>query len=1337
MNDSAGAGPGAPASAGERATAWISQGFEELLYKLRHDPGDDFDVVIVGSGYGGAVAAAELAGSTLDGKPVRVCVLERGIEYLPGMFPSRLADLATHVRFSTPGSAAPRGAREGLFDFRSGPDVCALVANGLGGGSLINAGVMEKPSDEVFGDERWPPEFRDKSARDSLYEDARTLLEVPARNTIELRPGSPPKKFTALKALSLGKAFRAASITVAMEDKTNRAGVALKKCKCCGDCATGCNYEAKESLDVGLLVEAARRGAEIYTGATVLRIKRHRVLDRWVLTVVHTDDKLRKRQRAPLELRARKVVLAAGTFGSTEILMRSRSDALGFSPRLGQRFSSNGDTIAATYRQSAEVNAVSDESRAPDAREVGPTITGMIDVRVPGKPGYVIEDLAIPGPLRRAFEEVVTTANAFHELTELDDKPYTPGMPGHDPCAVDARAIARSSVVAIMGDDGARGSLELVGDAEGDDDGDGAVRVRWEELRNDRLFQEQIQKLSELAAESGAGGRVIPNPLWQILPDRMKSLVDNKRGPLFTVHPLGGCAMGRDAYEGVVNHEGRVFMPPSASGAADFYDDLVVLDGSIVPASLGINPALTITALALRAVKRLVRSWNLRGSDGPGTTPLPARPEFQAHGGYAAHHPPLKTEVEFIERMSGKALLTGKDGVAIPCIVELTLPFENLPLEELAFPISGKPCRLEVCKSDPAKQGQLRVFKEDHWRPLTEHGASDDELDKQALLRARLNGTLTVLEREGSNYRERTCRARRAYLLNRGTRDLCQWIVERFQKLGWTRFIRGTDPSPNADPINMPLFRAFAKMQADTNALASRAGEVRRFEYFLDISDVRVAGDSDLDFEGGELKIHGVKRLTYARRSNPWRQLTQMTLAEFPGLQGKAVLDLDARFLARKRIPLFHIVGQQDQPSALVDLASLLAYFFRLLVNIHLWSFRRPETPKPREPQRLPGIIRCRLPRPSITEIETDQLSNGVPVCVRLTRYRPSNPRGLPIVMIHGYSASGTTFAHHAVRPNMAEYFCEKKRDVWILDLRTSSGMPTARYPWTFEDAALVDLPAAFNHIVSETQKKLDVVAHCMGAAMFSMVVLKAPSPGERLFREREVLPDLINRVVLSQIGPVVVMSPANTLRAYVLSYIRRFLPFAGYDFRVKPDPGLMDQLIDRLLASMPYPEEEFHLENPLCPFARTAFVGTRHRMDALYGRDFSLARKDGERLLHPRVLKHIDDLFGPLSIDTIAQGIHFARLKAVATPQGRNEYALAENMKTRWTFPTLSIHGEDNGLADVATLARIEDILGRYASGAISTHRFPGFGHQDSLIGIEAEKVFKTIARYLDGEPA
>src|SRR4029453_3278912 len=149
---------------GAAPTAWISHGFEELVALRDPEPTPstvDFDVVIVGSGYGGAMAAARLAGATdAGGREVRVCVLERGREYLPGMFPPSLSDLAGHVRFSAGGSSCARGEREGLFDVRVGADVSAVVANGLGGGSLINAGVMAEPGDDVFDRPEWPLELR-------------------------------------------------------------------------------------------------------------------------------------------------------------------------------------------------------------------------------------------------------------------------------------------------------------------------------------------------------------------------------------------------------------------------------------------------------------------------------------------------------------------------------------------------------------------------------------------------------------------------------------------------------------------------------------------------------------------------------------------------------------------------------------------------------------------------------------------------------------------------------------------------------------------------------------------------------------------------------------------------------------------------------------------------------------------------------------------------------------------------------------------------------------------------------------------------------------------------
>ncbi len=1336
-----------PESKKERKTAWISQGFEQLLYDVRQEPkraGRDYDVIIVGSGYGGAVAAAKLAGCQDNGRPIRVCLLERGKEYLPGMFPSRLADLPGHVRFSTPYSAQARGTREGLFDIRLGPDVCALVANGLGGGSLINAAVVEEPDSSVF-DAHWPNEFKRKSTRDALYDRARALLGAgngAAINSIKHHRKGVPTKFSALQRLAADKPFRAAALTIAMTAKANAAGVALHECKLCGDCATGCNHGAKDSLDVNLLVRAWRQGAKIYTGATVLRLERDEDRDGWFVTVVHTDERLRQREREPLKLRARNVVLAAGTFGSTEILLRSRNDKLKFSDRLGQRFSVNGDMIAVAYDQNHPVNAVADEAVPPDERFVGPTTTGIVDLRADNRGKCVIQELAVPASLRRIFEEIVTTSHTLHQLDSGDPKRH--GREKLDPCAVDTEAISKSSVFAVMARDGAAGSLELIGGGD-EDDGDGAVRVRWPQLRDRRLFRAEIDKLKKLIRESGTGGKILPSALWQLLPTGMQFLLNNKRGPLVTVHPLGGCPMGTDTTTGVVDYLGRVF--DATSGSKKQLAGLVILDGAIVPTSLGINPALTIAALALYAIEKLCEEWRF----GAPKDQMPIEVERPLFREPFEREPPRPTVVEFVERMSGKVVLQN-NGEAISCVIELTLQFEKVSLADLLFPKNGE----LMPRTIAVGRGELRLFRENEWTEWREKGEPEHwkREETQSVvsqedivqLRAPITGHLTVLSREMSTPSERINRALWAWLLNRGMRDSWQWIVERWQGRGRKRIL-GSINSEN-DPSLRERYRQMRE-------LASRAGEARLIEYHL-----TVARPSQFPTEGNAIaaifqnmpngEIRGIKRITYSRRSNPWRQLTEMALLAFPGLakqrstwalrrthitrqKSSPVLKLDTRYLAQQGAPLLRVVEHRDQPSMLADSVSLLAYLCRVLLTIHAWSFRRPDTETPREPQRLPGMVPG-LPEPEISELDVDRLPDGTPVYVRLTRYYPRKAHGLPVVMIHGYSTSGTTFAHHAVKPNLAQHFCERNRDVWILDLRTSSGMRTACHPWTFEDAALADLPAAFDYIHRTTGRKLDIVAHCMGAAMFSMAVLAPPKPGSKFFREREALPKWINKAVLSQIGPVVVMSSGNIFRAYLMKYLRRYLPLGDYAFRAKSDPSLVDLLVDRLLATLPYPEEDFDIENPPWPpWRRAPFVGTRHRMDATYGRAFNLADKDGKTLLDAKVLEYIDDLFGPINIETVSQAIDLTRMQVIASRAGRNEYVSIPALKERWIFPTLSIHGEDNGLADVATLARVQTILGDQAGCRIKTHRCAGFGHQDSLIGKHANEVFKVIFSFLE----
>src|SRR5262245_32520879 len=111
-----------------------------------------YDVVVIGSGYGGGVAASRLARAG-----ERVCVIEKGKEFLTGEFPSRLPELRRELQLN--GGKMRSGSRTGLFDFRLGADIHVLVGCGLGGGSLINAGVALRPDARVFADPVWPEQF--------------------------------------------------------------------------------------------------------------------------------------------------------------------------------------------------------------------------------------------------------------------------------------------------------------------------------------------------------------------------------------------------------------------------------------------------------------------------------------------------------------------------------------------------------------------------------------------------------------------------------------------------------------------------------------------------------------------------------------------------------------------------------------------------------------------------------------------------------------------------------------------------------------------------------------------------------------------------------------------------------------------------------------------------------------------------------------------------------------------------------------------------------------------------------------------------------------------------
>lgn len=1265
------------------ASRWLSRDFTALLERQGERP-ESYDLVVVGSGYGGAMAAAELAGTQVpDGagwRPARVCVLERGKEYLPGAFPSRLGELASHVRFHRAGGASLVGTPEALLDFRAAPAGVLLVGNGLGGGSLINAGVMEEPHWDELGDDAFPPEVA-ADLRGGMLDEVRERLggtQGGVRNDVHhsrAMPAGPDK--TRWMATMGGDRFRPAAITVAMGDQVNAQGVRLQACQLCGDCLTGCNAGAKKSLDTNLLAQAAARGAEIYTGASVLKLERAGA--GWILHVGYTNAALHARHGV-LQLRASKVILAAGALGSTELLMRSRSDDLQFSPGLGTRFSGNGDSALLLGKLPMRANSAASAADDPAKREIGPTITGVVDMPpAAGRARFLLQELSVPAPLRHVWDEIVTTAGALEQLAApgADRAADAP----QDPYAVHARDADHSLLLGIIGHDASDGVLGMDAHTSLPE---GALHLRRSPANGSADAKDALQAAADFVRASRAVSPesvISPNPFWRGLPESLTLKPAAMNGPTVSVHPLGGCAMGSDPQRSVVDALGRVY---DAARPGQVHAGLVVLDGAIVPRSLAANPALTIAALALRSSRKLRDAWGWQACARPPQV-LPPRPRAAAVRPWT---PDRATVARISERLVGTVPLQGRQVVA-----ELTLHFAPFALRGLF----GFDARLHTGTEENASLSTLRLFDHATWHAQGLEFADDAQRERFTLARAEVEGTLD-LRRQPSSRWQRVRRALPAWLWNRGLGDL-------FAGSGGTL-------------ARQPL-RSLRWMWR----VAARAGEVRCLSYSLVVRSVSQPGPALL--RAGDV-IAGAKTFTYSRRGHPLRQLLELQLEQFPGRAGPGVLRLDGHYLTRT--PFIQLAEPQDFTVALADFGALGLYLLRMALGMHLWSFRLPQPGRPGTPQRLPGALPG-LPPPEIHEVPVAPATGGLPVVVRLTRYRRAAPerRGPPLLMLHGYSASGTTYAHPALPLSMADYFWRQGRDVWVVDLRTSAGLPTAQLPWQFEDVALQDIPAAVRTVCESTgAAQVDVFAHCIGSVMLSMALLAEDTHAAGPHREAlEQLPRRIRRIVLSQKAPALVYSEGNSVRAYLFRRLRSWLP-EDFQFDTETDSG-RNRALDRLLnAALAYPDADFDRETGPLAARRARWGGFRRRMDALYARDFDL------RDIADETLDCIRDLFGPLNIETVSHAMHFVERQVITNGEGRNVYVTAARLRERWLAEaTLSVHGSVNGLVSAHTAKTTSEVMA-LAGVAYQAKVFEGFGHQDLLIGRSAVRMFEAVEEFL-----
>jgi cholesterol oxidase len=511
---------------------------------------ENFDVVVIGSGFGGSVAALRLAE-----KGYKVCVLEAGARFEDKDFPKTSWRLSKFI-------FAPKLGLKGIQRIHKLPDVFILCGAGVGGGSLVYANTLYQPSNEYFEDPQWNEITNWKEELEPWYQLARRMLGV-VKNPFFSNSDLAMKNVA--EEMGVGETFTLAPLGIYFGEKPgvensdpyfDGAGPKRKSCINCGECMTGCRHNAKNTLVKNYLYFAEKLGVEVkpLTTATNLEFTD----GTWKIMTKSSTAWFTKSKT----LTANQVVVAAGAFNTQKLLHKMKSSGtLDISDALGKLSRTNSESLVGAIMPNTKM----------DFSE-GASITSSF---YPNPNTHVEPVRYGKGSNSMGLLQTIMTSS---ENPAIRAKQWIVEAIKHPTLIfriLNVRKWSERSVIALV----------------------------MQNLNSSvTVFQKRnIIGISKLSSKNDSA---TPNPTWipeanEVAERLAKNYggiaggnIGNLIGSPFTAHFAGGCVIGKDKESGVIDPYHRVWGYPT----------LHIVDGSTITANLGVNPSLTITAQAERAM---------------------------------------------------------------------------------------------------------------------------------------------------------------------------------------------------------------------------------------------------------------------------------------------------------------------------------------------------------------------------------------------------------------------------------------------------------------------------------------------------------------------------------------------------------------------------------------------------------------------------------------------------------------------------------------------------------------------------------------------------------------